>query len=78
MEDQEKCTTQSALNVDKNVKFHSNLTQADRYTAESVMLNEGPREEIDIKQQPKSILVIQSFLYPFFVTRLHVDVKSIC
>jgi hypothetical protein len=76
MEDQEKCTTQSALNVDKNVKFHSNPTQADRYTAESVMLNEGPREEIDIKQQPKSIFVIQSFLYPFFVTHQNVECEK--
>ena len=49
MVDQEKCTMQSALNVDKNVKFHSNLTKADLYTAENVMLNEDRREEIDIK-----------------------------
>ena len=49
MEDQEKCTIQSALNVDKNVKFLSSLTKADLYTAENVMLNEDPREEIDIK-----------------------------
>jgi hypothetical protein len=49
MEDQEKCTMQSALNVEKNAKFHSNLTQADLYTAENVTLNEDPREEIDIK-----------------------------
>ncbi len=49
MVDHEKCTTQSALNVDKNVKFPSSLTQADPYTAESVMLNEDHREEIDTK-----------------------------
>jgi hypothetical protein len=42
---------QSALNVDKNVKFHSNLTQADPSIAENVMLNEDHREEIDIKLQ---------------------------
>jgi hypothetical protein len=41
----------SVLNVDKNVKFHSNLTQADPSIAENVMLNEDPREEIDIKLQ---------------------------
>jgi len=40
---------QSALNVDKNAKFHSNLTLTDRYIAENVTLNEDPREEIDIK-----------------------------
>ena len=49
MEDQEKCTIQSALNVDKNVKFLSSLTKADPSIAENVMLNEDPREEIDIK-----------------------------
>jgi len=40
---------QSALNVDKNVKFRSNLILADLYIAENVMLNEDRREEIDIK-----------------------------
>jgi len=39
----------SVLNVDKNVKFHSNLTQADPSTVENVTLKEDPREEIDIK-----------------------------
>ena len=39
----------SVLNVDKNVKFHSNLMEEDLYTAENVMLNEDPLEEIDIK-----------------------------
>ena len=38
-----------AVNVDKNAKFPSSLTQADRYTAESVMLSEDHREEIDTK-----------------------------
>jgi hypothetical protein len=36
-------------NVDKNVKFLSNLTEADLYTAENVILDEDPREEVDIK-----------------------------
>jgi len=40
---------QSALNVDKNAKFHSNLTQADPSIAENVTPNEDPREEIDTK-----------------------------
>ena len=40
---------QSVQNVDKNAKFHSSLTQADRYTAENVTLNEDPLEEVDIK-----------------------------
>jgi len=51
MVDQERCTMLSVLNVDKNVKFHSNLTQADPSIAENVTLNEDPREEIDIKLQ---------------------------
>jgi len=49
MVSQERCTMLSVLNVDKNVKFHSNLTQADPSTAANVTLNEDPREEIDIK-----------------------------
>ena len=49
MEDQEKCTMQSAPSAEKNVKFHSNLTLTDLYTAENVTLNEDPREEIDTK-----------------------------
>jgi hypothetical protein len=49
MEVREKCTMQSALNVDKNVRFLSNPTQADQYIVESVMLSGDPREEIDIK-----------------------------
>jgi hypothetical protein len=40
---------QSVPNVDKNVKFLSNLTEADLYTAENVILDEDPREEVDIK-----------------------------
>ncbi len=36
-------------NADKNVKFLSSLTEADRYTAENAILNEDPREEVDIK-----------------------------
>jgi hypothetical protein len=35
-------------NVDKNVKFLSNLTETDLYTAENVMQREDPQEEIDI------------------------------
>ena len=40
---------QSVPIVDRNVKFHSNLTEADPYTVENVILNEDPREEVDIK-----------------------------
>jgi hypothetical protein len=49
MVDHEKCTMQSALNVDKNVKFLSSQTLADLYIVENVTLNEDPREEIDTK-----------------------------
>ena len=48
MEDQEKCTMQSVLNVDKNVKFHSNLTKADLYTVENAIVRKDP-PEADIK-----------------------------
>jgi hypothetical protein len=48
MEDQEKCTLQFALNVKRNVKFPSNQTEADLYTAENVTLKKDPLEE-DIK-----------------------------
>jgi len=40
---------QSAPNVEKNVKFPSNPTEADLYTVENVIPNEDPREETDIK-----------------------------
>ena len=49
MEDQEKCTMQSARNVDKNVKSLSNQTEADQCIAENVTQKEDPPEEIDIK-----------------------------
>jgi hypothetical protein len=55
MVDQEKCIMQSALNVDKNVKFHSNPIKADLYTAENVMLKKDPPEEIDIKLTSKHL-----------------------
>jgi hypothetical protein len=48
MVDQEKCTMQSVLNVEKNVKFHSNRTKADLYTAENVTVRKDP-PEVDIK-----------------------------
>ncbi len=49
MVDHAKCTMQSVVNVDKNVKFLSSQIQADLYIVENVTLNEDPREEIDIK-----------------------------
>jgi hypothetical protein len=49
MVDHAKCTMQSVLNADKNVKFLSNQILADLYTVENVTLNEDPREEIDTK-----------------------------
>ena len=57
MEDLEKCTTQSVQNVDKNVKFHLNLIQADLSIVENVMLSEDPREEIDIKLTSKNLFL---------------------
>ncbi len=56
---------QSVLNVTKNVKFHSNQTEADLYIVEIVTLSEDPREEIiDIKLQAN----IYSQLNLFFIT----------
>ena len=49
MVDHAKCTKQSVLNADKNVKFLSNQTQADLYIAENATQNEDPREETDTK-----------------------------
>jgi len=55
---------QSVLNVDKNVKFHSNQTEADLYIAENVTLNEDPREEIiDIKLQASIYSQHMNFFY---------------
>ena len=48
-ENQEKCIRQSVPSVAKNVKFRSNLTEADRYTAENATQREDPQEEIDTK-----------------------------
>ena len=47
-ENHEKCVRQFALIVERNAKFPSNLTEADQYTAENAILNEDPREEVDI------------------------------
>jgi hypothetical protein len=45
MEKNEKHTRLYALIVGKNVKFPSNLMEADPYIAESAILNEDPRED---------------------------------
>ncbi len=44
----EKCTRQPALIAVKNVKFHSNPTEAGQFTAVSAMQNEDPHEDIKI------------------------------
>jgi len=41
-----RCTMESALIVERNAKFPSNLTEAGQYTAENVILSEDPREDI--------------------------------
>ena len=45
---EEKCIRQSALNVVKNAKFRSNLTEADQYTVENAILNEEEQEDIKL------------------------------
>ena len=77
MEDQEKCTMQSAPNVDKNVKFLSNLTQADLYTAENVTLNEDPREEIDIKLSARVYFHYSIFFYIIFLSHTSMQSMSV-
>ncbi len=47
-ENQEKCIRQFVLSVARNVKFRSNLTEADPYTAENAMQREETQGE-DIK-----------------------------
>jgi len=46
MERPERCIRLYVLTAVKNVRFHSNLMEAGRYTAENVILNEDPREDI--------------------------------
>ena len=68
---------QSALNVDKNVKFHSSLTQTDLYTAENVTLNEDPREEIDTKPASQNLFLIFNLFYIIFLSQSRMwNVKS--
>jgi hypothetical protein len=46
IEKDEKCTKLYARIAVKNVRFHSNLTEADPYTAETVIVKEDPQEDI--------------------------------
>ena len=71
MEDQEKCTMQYALNVDKSVKFHSSLIRTDLYTAENATLNEDPREEIDTKLISQGLFWIFNLFYFNFLSHTH-------
>jgi hypothetical protein len=41
-----RCIRQSALIVSKNVKFHSNLTELDQYTAENATQKEDRLDDI--------------------------------
>jgi hypothetical protein len=42
---EKKCTRQSALIVARNVKYHSNLTEADLFTVESAIQKEETQED---------------------------------
>jgi hypothetical protein len=44
-----KCIRQFALNVERNVKYHSSPMAADPYTAESVTRREHHQEEVDFR-----------------------------
>jgi hypothetical protein len=43
-----KCTRLPALTVERNVKFHSNLTAAGQCTAENATANEDHQEDIKL------------------------------
>jgi hypothetical protein len=43
-----RCIRQSVLIVERNVKFPSNLTEADQFTAENVILNEDLKGDIKL------------------------------
>jgi len=67
MEKSGKCTRPYAQSVVRNVKFLSNLTEADPYIAENVMLNEDHREDIKlISQNLRSVL--RHFFFIFFIS----------
>jgi hypothetical protein len=44
--DLEKCIRQFALNVSKNVKFHSNLQKASQFIAKNVSLKESQDSKV--------------------------------
>jgi len=46
----EKCTRQPARTAAKNVKYHSSLTQADPYTAETAGLRDDNQDQEDIRK----------------------------
>ncbi|MEM3458483.1 MAG: hypothetical protein QXN36_02500 [Candidatus Bathyarchaeia archaeon] len=43
-----RCIRQFVLIAEENVKFPSNQTEADQYTAENAIQNEDPREDIKL------------------------------
>ena len=72
---------QSVPNVNKNVKFLSNLTEADPYTAENAMQREDPQEEvvIDIKLTSQHLFSVHNlfyilFFFSYFVAYTHAEV----
>jgi len=69
-ENQEKCIRQFVLSVARNVKFRSNLMEADPYTAENAMQREDPQEEVDTKLTSRlPILRSQSFFFFIYSSR---------
>jgi len=45
---EKRCIRQSVLIVERNVKFLSNLTEADQFTAENVILKEDLKGDIKL------------------------------
>jgi len=60
---EKRCLRQSVLNAERNAKLPSNLTIADQFTAENVILNEDHQGDI----KPTSYLFFVHHTYSFFI-----------
>lgn len=60
------------LNVEKNVKFHSNPTEVDQYTAKNVIPSEDQQEDTNFASELS--LIIHNLLFLTFY--LHTDQQS--
>jgi hypothetical protein len=63
---EERCIKQFVLNAERNVKFRSNLTEADQYTAKNAIQNEDHQEDTNLAISIHSLFTI--FHFPIFST----------